>query len=218
MKTNSTISQNSKERIKQGQINSNKIKVEKAKKKYFENPKYCPECNKMIPYERRHLNVFCDQSCAAKYNNKERAKTKEKYKCSCENCGKEFVANKASLGKYCSVRCSREKTYKNYIENWKKGLETGLRGIKTLSFSGHIKRYIHEKYNKTCQCCGNDTWNGKPIPLEIDHIDGNHLNNKEENLNLICPNCHAQTSNYKGANKGKGRHFRMVNYHEGKSY
>lgn len=43
------------------------------------------------------------------------------------------------------------------------------------------------------------------IPLEIEHIDGNYLNNKEENLILICPNCHSLTSTYKGANIRFGR-------------
>ena len=43
------------------------------------------------------------------------------------------------------------------------------------------------------------------IPLEIEHIDGNYLNNIESNLLLLCPNCHSLTSTYKGANKGNGR-------------
>ena len=43
------------------------------------------------------------------------------------------------------------------------------------------------------------------MPLEVEHIDGNYLNNSEENLDLICPNCHSLTATYKGANKGKGR-------------
>jgi predicted HNH restriction endonuclease len=41
--------------------------------------------------------------------------------------------------------------------------------------------------------------------LEIEHIDGNFENNAEENLELLCPNCHSLTSTYKGANKGSGR-------------
>lgn len=43
------------------------------------------------------------------------------------------------------------------------------------------------------------------IPLEIDHIDGDYTNNSEDNLQLLCPNCHSLTSTYKGANKGQGR-------------
>lgn len=46
------------------------------------------------------------------------------------------------------------------------------------------------------------------IPLELDHIDGDHENNVEGNLRLICPNCHAQTPTYKNKNKGRGRESR----------
>lgn len=48
------------------------------------------------------------------------------------------------------------------------------------------------------------------IPLEIDHIDGNSENNSEENLRLICPNCHSLTATYKGANRGKGRNITWI--------
>lgn len=39
-------------------------------------------------------------------------------------------------------------------------------------------------------------WMGKPIPLELHHKDGNHYNNDLSNLEILCPNCHAQTDNY----------------------
>lgn len=46
------------------------------------------------------------------------------------------------------------------------------------------------------------------VPLDIDHIDGNHKNNTENNLRLLCPNCHALTTNFKNLNKGNGRSWR----------
>lgn len=52
------------------------------------------------------------------------------------------------------------------------------------------------KKDHKCECCGNTEWNNKPIPLQLHHIDGNHSNNTLENLQLLCPNCHAQTDNY----------------------
>jgi hypothetical protein len=54
-----------------------------------------------------------------------------------------------------------------------------------------------------CSSCSLTEWKGQPIPLELDHIDGNHNNNILSNLRLLCPNCHAQTSTYTGRNKGK---------------
>ena len=44
----------------------------------------------------------------------------------------------------------------------------------------------------------------KTVPLEIEHIDGNATNNMEDNLILLCPNCHSLTKTYRGANKGSG--------------
>ncbi|RKZ07823.1 hypothetical protein DRQ25_10630 [Candidatus Fermentibacteria bacterium] len=51
-----------------------------------------------------------------------------------------------------------------------------------------------------CNNCNLDIWLNKPIPLELDHIDGNNLNNEFSNLQLLCPNCHALTPTYRGKN------------------
>lgn len=51
-----------------------------------------------------------------------------------------------------------------------------------------------------CECCKNTEWQDKPIPLEVHHLDGDNLNNTIENLQLLCPNCHAQTENFRNRN------------------
>ena len=56
------------------------------------------------------------------------------------------------------------------------------------------------------------------VLLEVKHIDGNRENNQEDNLTLLCPNCHSLTKTYKGANRGKGRHNRMIRYKNGQSF
>ena len=53
---------------------------------------------------------------------------------------------------------------------------------------------------RTCECCGLSEWMGGLIPLEVHHKDGDELNSTLENLQLLCPNCHAMTDTYKGKN------------------
>lgn len=56
-----------------------------------------------------------------------------------------------------------------------------------------------------CEKCGCTEWLGKQIPLEMHHINGENTDNRIENLQLLCPNCHALTRNYRGLNKSAHR-------------
>lgn len=51
-----------------------------------------------------------------------------------------------------------------------------------------------------CENCGQSTWQGQAIPLELHHVNGDNRDNRLENLQLLCPNCHALTENYRGLN------------------
>lgn len=63
------------------------------------------------------------------------------------------------------------------------------------------KRLIKENiFKKQCSNCHLDKWMGNDIPLELDHINGINIDNRLENLRLLCPNCHALTSTYRGKN------------------
>jgi HNH endonuclease len=104
--------------------------------------------------------------------------------------------------------------YHKYIEKWKVGLVDGSVGVAAKNISGHLRRYLLEKYGSSCVICG---WHEKNIatgkvPIEVDHIDGDSENNSESNLRLICPNCHSLTSSFRNLNKGKGREGRRLKY------
>ena len=66
---------------------------------------------------------------------------------------------------------------------------------------------MREKFGNKCSRCGwcevNPITN--KVPLEVEHVDGNYLNNSEDNLDLICPNCHSLTPTYRALNMGNGR-------------
>lgn len=61
--------------------------------------------------------------------------------------------------------------------------------------------FKHQCMNATCQLT---QWLGKPIVLELDHIDGNRRNNQLENLRLLCPNCHSQTDTWRNRKRRGG--------------
>ena len=122
----------------------------------------------------------------------------------CLNCNEEIKKS----NKYCSNICQKEYEYKRYIKDWKSNKVTGLKG--EYQISNHIKTYLFNKHNNKCARCGwgeKNEFTGK-IPLEVEHIDGNYMNNSENNLILLCPNCHSLTSTYKGANLNNGRKAR----------
>lgn len=60
-----------------------------------------------------------------------------------------------------------------------------------------VKKALIEERGNVCEECHiTNLWNGYPLVLQVDHIDGDNKNNFPSNVRLICPNCHSQTSNY----------------------
>ena len=75
---------------------------------------------------------------------------------------------------------------------------------------GKPMQYIHADIYK-CESCGmTDKWNGKPILLEIDHINGDCFDNTKDNLRFLCPNCHSQTHTHShNGNSGRNKKYRQ---------
>lgn len=188
--------------LKKGQENYQK-RLKEIKEDYNKNPTaFCLFCNKPIEYYLRNKNKFCSHSCSALYNNLKKLK-KQKF---CINCNKPCKKN---ADKYCSKICQHKFNNQKKLEDWRKEKWDGLGETKKY-LSEVIKNYLLEKYNNSCKNCG---WNKineftKKVPLNIHHKDGNYRNNKEDNLEVLCPNCHSLTETWGGRNKGKGREYR----------
>lgn len=87
---------------------------------------------------------------------------------------------------------------------YKKPINEYLTVDSTIS-SHHLRvRLIKENIFKSkCSNCNLTNWLENKIPLELDHINGINTDNRLNNLRLLCPNCHALTSTYRGKNKGQ---------------
>lgn len=178
------------------------LKKTKAKKERF-----CLLCGKKL---ERYQKLYCSHSCSATAANTKRAKQKQKRYC--KNCGAELVGeNHQSIFCNNNNKCKNDFTYKEYIKNWKDGANNGSQRNGNISI--HIKRYLLEKTNCSCEICGCNWVNeksGQPI-VEVHHKDGNANNNKEENLQVLCPNHHAMTHTYRNNNSKNGRAYRRKN-------
>lgn len=56
---------------------------------------------------------------------------------------------------------------------------------------------------RNCERCGTSEWLGEPLPLELHHVNGDGVDNRLENLEMLCPNCHSQTDSWGGRNSGR---------------
>jgi hypothetical protein len=89
------------------------------------------------------------------------------------------------------------KGYK-YCPSRKKAQDYLRKGSLISSHKLRLKLIEDGVKERHCERCGNTEWFGEPIPVELHHVNGDRFDNRIENLQLLCPNCHALTDNHAG--------------------
>jgi len=131
----------------------------------------------------------------------------------CLGCGEPLLKRHQKL--FCSNACQRALERRQRTAEWLAGGTVAIAG----NHRHFVRLYLLDQQGGCCAICGqNGEWNGAPLTLVLDHIDGDASNNERDNLRMVCPNCDAQLPTFKSRNRGKGRAWRRDRYRLGKSY
>jgi hypothetical protein len=212
---------------------ANKRKRTERIEAYELNPTKCQHCGTALPYNKRQ-GKFCNHSCAAQFNNlgvqrnfaKVKLRTEKRPRTRgrpllrqsptrlCEVCH-DPIKNRNV--RFCSIKCRRAclPTFEDlekldvlpHNDRWLCGRRT--------------RRYLIASRGHRCERCGNTKWLGQPIPLSMDHIDGDPTNWHRDNLRLLCANCDRLNPTFAGRNKKNsqgGRAIRRARYQAGQTY
>lgn len=133
---------------------------------------------------------FCSQKCARGFSTRRSRKDiNEK-------------VSRALKGKFFPYKKEKRAQSKTHSETMKKYYEEKFKStpFEELSCTQQKKRLLEE--NNECYICHQGKiWNGKELKLELHHIDGNRKNKVKENCEMVCPNCHSQTPNFRFYNR-----------------
>ena len=159
----------------------------------------CKSCGITFKHSKSILRKFCSCHCTQVFNNTLRRKYDIKY---CQICNKQL---NNPHKKFCTKKCFS--IYLKSKTNYK--IETG-----EFVSSSTLRRYLIERRGEKCERCGWTEINPTTdmVPVQVHHKDGHSINNKFENLELLCPNCHSLTSTFGALNVGNGREERRKRY------
>lgn len=144
--------------------------------------KICPHCSR----EHEKPGTFCSRSCVNRHRGPRSPETVEKIRAS-------------NVGKKRSTQADKDR----YAQLGKRRSESCLEAIlneETENLSpARIKKKLFFEQRGCCARCQRSEWLEAPIPLELEHKDGNKQNNSRDNVELLCPNCHALTPTWRRA-------------------
>lgn len=150
--------------------------------------KICPNCKE--PHEKR--GAFCCRSCANSRTWTQEDRDKK------SKSATEFYGSITSDEKVARLRLANRASHTPCATAKRRATWAAKRAQvpwEQLSYRSRRLIVIEEQHFK-CLECSIDEWNGKPIVLQIDHIDGDRKNNTRDNLRALCPNCHSQTEDW----------------------
>lgn len=113
------------------------------------------------------------------------------------------VCGAAAVRKYCSVGCSQ----KSRLQKTAQSIEAGTYRIASDTLAA-LRRYLFNVRGRRCEVCSITEWCGRPVPVEVDHLNGNCKDHSVGNLRLVCGNCAMQLPTYKSKNKDNSKRSR----------
>lgn len=192
---------------------------------YNANPKLCSYCKTPISYLKRRVDT-CSQTCNGK---NQRNLTILNYSISpkiCLQCKEPISHELSRKNAHCSLECFKlnnfgrkrfhlaykktGKTIQQFNKDRMDARRQHAESLGVLNWSPKsTKKYLIQKLGHQCSIkeCEKAEWMGRPIPLVLDHINGNSSDNSINNLRLVCETCDALSPTYKGRNRGNGRHL-----------
>ncbi len=163
----------------------------------------CMTCGKDTPN-----NKFCSKSCAAVHNNKVAPKRRKSKPNSlkCKICSTPIQYGRTYCGNTCIAEDRRAEWYQSWLDGTHNAV--GDNGYKLAV----VRQLLIKLRGARCEICGWDKINPTSghCPIEMDHINGDKMNNFITNLRLLCPNCHAMTPTYRYLNSSNSKTKRNV--------
>ena len=153
----------------------------------------CKKCNKEFVVQKGFAN-YCSSKC--KNSRELSAIHKSKISESIKKRWKDGFFDSIDFG---AINRGEEKINKNK-ETWTKKYSDMLSNGEPIHYQT-IRRLLFKQRGYFCEICAVSEWVEKKITLEIHHIDGDSKNNDVKNLQILCPNCHSQTDNFRSKNK-----------------